>query len=198
MEDDYLDHLKLLQQEQLKLKGIKDEIQKRKARLHETRNILEEVDNYKQDFILTAKQEKEENYRLFKLGIKRCLVCGHNTKEEDSIKHGSFSLFSQCPKCKSRCWLVGDTYPCEICERICLTPLIHHIDGNRNNNILENLTFICSDCHTAIHGGIGNRSGNTSGKRSKRRMFFNQPTTNKIREDTLKYREGIKSRGNKE
>jgi len=198
MEDDYLNHLKEVQQEQLKIKEMTEELEKRKLRLKETRAILDKVDNYKQDFINTAIQEKEENYKLFQRGIKRCLVCGHQTREEDSLKHGKFSLFNSCPNCKSRCWLVGEMYPCEICERTTIRPLTHHIDGNRENNILENLTYICSDCHTAIHLGIGHRKGNKNGKRGKRRMVFGEKATSKIRDYSIKYREGIKSRGNQE
>jgi len=198
MEDEYLDHLKGIQAEQLKIKEMTEELEKRKLRLKETRIILEKVDNYKQDFMNTARQEKEENYKLFQRGIKRCLVCGYQTMEEDSLKHGKFSLFSSCPNCKARCWLVGEMYPCEICERTVIRPITHHIDGNRENNIFENLIYLCSDCHTAIHLGIGHRNGNRSGKRGKRRMVFNEKATEKIQEYSFKYKEGIKSRGNQE
>ena len=150
------------------------------------KNFKTEIANIKS----IKKEEKEENYKLFQKGIKNCLVCGHKS-EEGNVTTGTFNLFSRCWRCHKRCWLVGETYPCEICERTCLTPLIHHIDGNRKNNEYENLIFICSDCHTAIHFGIGNRKG----RKGKRRTVYSENTTALIREYSLKYREGIKNKG---
>jgi hypothetical protein len=194
---DYVDHLKILQEEQKDIFSLKGELDKRKQRLEETKKLFNEVNSFKEDFKAIARKEKEENYRLFQRGIKNCLVCGHKTQEEN-ITTGTFNLVSNCTKCHKKCWLVGETYPCEICERTCLTPLIHHIDGNRENNEYENLIFICSDCHTAIHLGIGNRNGNINGRKGKRRNVYGQSATELIREYSLKYREGIKSRGDVE
>ena len=28
---------------------------------------------------------------------------------------------------------------------------VHHIDGNRKNNHLSNLTVLCTSCHTSLH-----------------------------------------------
>lgn len=30
---------------------------------------------------------------------------------------------------------------------------VHHVDGNRANNSIQNLLAVCSDCHTSIHSG---------------------------------------------
>jgi len=32
------------------------------------------------------------------------------------------------------------------------SPHVHHFDGNRKNNIMDNLTVLCRKCHYAIHG----------------------------------------------
>ena len=47
-----------------------------------------------------------------------------------------------------------DKYKCQICK----TDLykthkaqIHHIDGNRSNNSLDNLILLCSSCHHSVH-----------------------------------------------
>jgi hypothetical protein len=36
---------------------------------------------------------------------------------------------------------------------------IHHIDGNRNNNSLDNLAVLCIECHnqTLVKGGFGRK-----------------------------------------
>jgi len=43
-----------------------------------------------------------------------------------------------------------DTKHCQICKEKKRTE-IHHIDGNSNNNKLNNLGVVCSYCHFAIH-----------------------------------------------
>lgn len=31
--------------------------------------------------------------------------------------------------------------------------VVHHVDGDRNNNDMDNLIPVCGDCHAAIHAG---------------------------------------------
>ena len=43
-------------------------------------------------------------------------------------------------------------HSCLVCEeRVSL--VIHHIDGHRENNVPENLAYICSNCHGMVHEG---------------------------------------------
>ncbi len=55
---------------------------------------------------------------------------------------------------------------CQICARLSFSPILHHINGNHNDNNIENQIILCSDCHTAIHHGIGCKAGR-KGKRRK-------------------------------
>ncbi|MBA7490697.1 hypothetical protein ES702_01238 [subsurface metagenome] len=41
---------------------------------------------------------------------------------------------------------------CEICNSD-KNLEVHHIDGNRNNNILDNLKVLCRSCHSKEHRG---------------------------------------------
>lgn len=54
----------------------------------------------------------------------------------------------QCEKCGNTEWL-GDPIPLEL----------HHKDGDRTNNRLENLELVCPNCHT--------RTGNYRGSKKK-------------------------------
>ena len=74
-----------------------------------------------------------------------CLVCNH--KWESKSKFGSI----RCPNCHSSCYDFGENIPCDICKRICFVPQIHHIDGNRKNNIKENRLPLCLNCHQLVH-----------------------------------------------
>ena len=71
----------------------------------------------KQEEIIIAIKRKKDNYELFKRGIKNCLTCGWRSKKEN-VTYGTFNLCSSCSGCKSQSWLVGDNYPCEICNRM--------------------------------------------------------------------------------
>lgn len=53
----------------------------------------------------------------------------------------------QCENCKQREWL-GNPIPLEL----------HHIDGNRNNNILENFQLLCPNCHALTKSYRGKNS----------------------------------------
>tara|TARA_R100001530_G_scaffold64414_1_gene46274 strand:- start:95 stop:334 length:240 start_codon:yes stop_codon:yes gene_type:complete len=44
---------------------------------------------------------------------------------------------------------------CEICDKeVCGNPDIHHIDGDRKNNSINNLILVCIKCHKIIHHPI--------------------------------------------
>lgn len=151
------------------------------------KNFKTEIANMKS----IKKIKKEENYKLFQKGMKKCLVCG-----EESKSNGK--LYSPCKNCRSKVWLVGDNYPCEICNRTAIKPVTHHIDGNRKNNIYENLIFLCMDCHTAIHLGVGlgNKKGKNKKRKTKNRLYSkDNQIVNILQEYSIKYREGIKNKG---
>ena len=40
---------------------------------------------------------------------------------------------------------------CEICKKMFLNPLVHHIDGNHKNNKESNKVIVCKSCHLSIH-----------------------------------------------
>lgn len=40
---------------------------------------------------------------------------------------------------------------CVICNRTFFRPFIHYIDGNKKNNLKENLLIVCPHCHVQIH-----------------------------------------------
>lgn len=45
-----------------------------------------------------------------------------------------------------------DGYKCRSCGKRILSKLvIHHVDGNRENNSKLNLMTLCSSCHCSIH-----------------------------------------------
>ena len=44
---------------------------------------------------------------------------------------------------------------CNSTEHLC----IHHIDGNRYNNVLENLTILCKRCHQKLHTKRDSKTG---------------------------------------
>jgi len=167
MEDEYLDKLKRFQEDKKFVNIIEDKnrkfkelIEEKKLNINLIQEKLDKLNNWKNELIEGSINSKKLNYNLFKNEIKHCLVCGY----EGHAKTSSH-LYSPCVKCNSKNWLVGDNYPCEICKRIILKPLIHHIDGNRDNNILTNLIFICSSCHIEIH------HGHLRSKSKKERMY---------------------------
>jgi Zn finger protein HypA/HybF involved in hydrogenase expression len=79
---------------------------------------------------------------IYYLG-SRNYITSHKLKlkliEEGVKKH-------QCERCLLTEWM-GDIVPIEL----------HHIDGNRNNNKLDNLQILCPNCHskTSNHSGRG-------------------------------------------
>jgi hypothetical protein len=88
-----------------------------------------------------------------------CPVCGDRTKTRKS-KH-----------CSSQCWQIVlsrrkgardykrgifATQPneCHVCKyRIRPALVIHHQDGNRQNNCPDNLCILCANCHSLVHRG---------------------------------------------
>lgn len=46
---------------------------------------------------------------------------------------------------------------CSICGSSFFELLIHHIDGNRKNNLKKNLICVCEKCHGKIHMGLSKK-----------------------------------------
>lgn len=46
--------------------------------------------------------------------------------------------------------LYRDNYSCQICDQS--GNVIHHLDGNNQNNSLENLVTLCGFCHRSLEG----------------------------------------------
>ena len=57
---------------------------------------------------------------------------------------------------------------CNICDKSFDFYHTHHIDGNRNNNLVENLLNLCQRCHHQIHRGIRNKKISSPLKELKR------------------------------
>ena len=56
---------------------------------------------------------------------------------------------------------------CQACQSS-KADVIHHIDENPQNNSLENLQLLCSDCHRAVHKKLRESTRKTTGPLYKR------------------------------
>lgn len=107
----------------------------------------------------------------------QCFVCGKDTyKSLQSLKRSKSKKFFCNKSCQTK-WrnteFVGDRHAnwkegkhsyrsvlvrnkipkvCKLCnskdERVLAT---HHIDRNRKNNVLDNLVWLCHNCHFLVH-----------------------------------------------
>ena len=60
--------------------------------------------------------------------------------------------------------IVRDRGLCQRCGQIPLTPEVHHIDGDRDNQEMDNLVLLCRPCHLAAHGGSWRRKPDPPGE----------------------------------
>jgi len=93
-----------------------------------------------------------------------CSSKGHKVSEESRKKIGQANKGEN-----NGMWECGEfayqriareVYPNKCC--MCNSNLflcVHHIDGDRKNNILENLCIVCKSCHAKIHNIQENING---------------------------------------
>ena len=77
-----------------------------------------------------------------------CKDCGEVWKRK------KIQLPEKCPECKSFCWEVGYNSTCQACDRIIFRPILHHINGNHDDNSKNNRFWVCLKCHNIIHHGF--------------------------------------------
>ena len=69
---------------------------------------------------------------------------------------------------------------CKTCEEIFHLIVVHHIDGNHDNNNKKNLVKVCSKCHSLIHRGC----------KSKRMLYEQRGRLSKIGKLRIKWIKG--------
>jgi AraC-like DNA-binding protein len=73
----------------------------------------------------------------------------------EADKEESKSMVSLCRYSRSkyiylqRIMYFGRTFRCQICDKIGRE--IHHLDSNRKNNSIDNLSILCFKCHELLH-----------------------------------------------
>lgn len=86
----------------------------------------------------------------FKTNSEYKVYCSRKCKEKAKIKRRKFFKTSD--------WkLVSSLKICEICENKDLPHCIletHHLDHDKNNNVLRNLLRLCPNCHKLLHMGF--------------------------------------------
>jgi len=165
----------------------------RKFKQESYSGIIERELELDDDFIETLKKfqilnipitDNDENTRLMKRRKRilgqynrkkfKCKICNNDWKR----KVEKFPVV--CRFCQKHNWFVGDNYPCEICNKIVLTPEIHHIDKNRNNNVPNNLLVSCTRCHKRIHGQKVRNFHGLDIETKKRITYYYNKISNKI------------------
>ena len=93
--------------------------------------------------------------------------CQQDYQLEQKIKSGNFS-----PQIAKR-YLVKQDYSCNICgidewENKVLVLILDHIDGNSENNSLENLRLVCPNCDSQLPTFKARNTGNGRAYRRER------------------------------
>jgi hypothetical protein len=104
---------------------------------------------------------------------KVCIECKVNLAEKKSEVH----FYKKCTSCRKR----GKAYykhyssdkrkSCECCGFVAVHPCqldVDHVDGDRNNNDIQNLQTLCANCH-------------------RLKTVLNRDNTNRYTDDNVKY-----------
>lgn len=86
------------------------------------------------------------------------LYCSKSCKEKARIKEKRINLsYSQAHKTAKRLafYVYNMEERCEICGSTTNID-VHHIDGDYNNNRIDNLKAVCRSCHRKIHNKTEN------------------------------------------
>lgn len=117
---------------------------------------------------------------------KICLRCEHEwiTRMEEP---------KACPRCKSHLWNVPYNTICNLCGKKVFIPILHHIDGNHSNNIINNRILICSKCHRLLHTpGKNNKNLKNEEKLLENHKFKKDSTFEQINNNFFQKKEYLK------
>lgn len=100
---------------------------------------------------------------------KKGIYCSNKCQGEYTIKQ-RFNKGTKWRNTMRKYLVETKEYCCEVCgiteyNGKPITLQVDHIDGDRENNTLENLRFICPNCHTQTKTwGVGNMSEEGRGR----------------------------------
>lgn len=95
-----------------------------------------------------------------------CVDCGINEKHFKGYSTAGNEIYrSRCQECHGRSGTPwgrhkGDT--CELCGHTTIFKRsldVHHRDGNKGNNSLDNLMTLCATCHRELEASIHEHKG---------------------------------------
>jgi len=127
-------------------------------------------------FGIKINRKKRKNKKVY-----YCMDCGTNLNRNSSKRcHQCNSKFLQgnnsprfkdgsSRKCYQRIAKNSHKY---ICSKCCSTNnlCVHHIDKNRHNNEVSNLTFLCRSCHSNVHNLENNFGDRKKYQKQKERL----------------------------
>ena len=107
--------------------------------------------------------------------IIKCSVCKKNFFSNNPYQRKHLkckSIYKKYPRIfyyRRHFAYARDNFECQRCKKDLhgqskINPLVHHIDGDINNNSLENLVTLCSNCHSQIHHLYTKKQLKTKGK----------------------------------
>lgn len=76
--------------------------------------------------------------------------CGNKTESKGHNAYGQKTWGRKCTSCRKSGYTVHKKDFCELCGFVAVNKVqldVDHIDGNHNNNALENLRTLCANCH---------------------------------------------------